>query len=266
MGNPRGMRRDFEALEKRRMAAVRLFPTDVNNSEIGRRLKICDQTVSRWRAQYRVGGESALRKAGRAGRKPLLSTGDQNRLVELLQKGPERLGYETPLWTCDRVADLIAQEFEVSYHAGHVWKILRQLNWSVQKPGAGNATKPASSGGKASAGQRLKESANGRPQDRLHRRKRIKPTAASLPDLGAARADARAAIPLQLEDDLRSRRDDLVELLFPDFRKVHRQRGSCGVPDAPLQHLSGPLLIIWGRLPAHRRRLVADFARCLEGE
>jgi transposase len=132
------MRRDFEALEKRRMAAVRLFPTDLNNSEIGRRLKICDQTVSRWRAQYRVGGESALRKAGRAGRKPLLSTADQRRLVELLEKGPERLGYETPLWTCDRVADLIAREFEVSYHAGHVWKILRRLNWSVQRP-AGRA-------------------------------------------------------------------------------------------------------------------------------
>ena len=75
-----------------------------------------------------------------------------------------------------------------------------------------------------------------------------------------------AAIEFQLEDDLHSRRDDLVELLFPDFRKVHRQRGSCGVPDAPLQHLSGPLLIIWGRLPAHRRRLVTEFVRYLEGE
>src|SRR6267143_5598236 len=82
MGNPRGMRRDFEALEKRRMAAVRLFPTDLNNSEIGRRLKICDQTVSRWRAQYRAGGESALRKAGRAGRKPLLSTADPRRSLQ----------------------------------------------------------------------------------------------------------------------------------------------------------------------------------------
>jgi transposase len=33
-----------------------------------------------------------------------------------------------------------------------------------------------------------------------------------------------------------------------------------------LQHLSGPLLIIWDRLPAHRSRLVAEFVRCLEGE
>src|SRR3989442_5441522 len=124
MGNPRGMRRDFDALEKRGMAGVRLFPTDLNNREIGGRLKICDQTVSRWRAQYRAGGESALRKAGRAGRKPLLSTTDQKRLVELLERGPERLGYETPLWTCDRVADLIAQGFEGSHPSGHVRKVL----------------------------------------------------------------------------------------------------------------------------------------------
>jgi len=34
------MRRDFECLEKRRMATVRLFATDLNNSMIGRRLKI----------------------------------------------------------------------------------------------------------------------------------------------------------------------------------------------------------------------------------
>jgi transposase len=99
---------------------------------------VCDQTVSRWRAQYRAGGEPALHKAGRAGRKPRLSAADQQRLVELLQKGPERLGYETPLWTCERVAHLIADEFGVSYHAGHVWKVLHQLNWSVQRP-AGRA-------------------------------------------------------------------------------------------------------------------------------
>jgi len=29
----------------------------------------------------------------------------------------------------------------------------------------------------------------------------------------------------------------------------------------PAQHLSGPLLIIWDRLPAHRSRLVSGFVR-----
>ena len=134
MGNPRGVRRDFDALEKRRWSAVRMFGGELNNSEIGRRLRVCNQTVSRWRKQFQAGGEAALRKAGRAGRKRLLSATDEQRLVGLLRQGPERLGYETPLWTCDRVGHLIEDEFGVRYHAGHVWKILRQLNWSPQRP------------------------------------------------------------------------------------------------------------------------------------
>ena len=138
MGNPRGVRRDFAALEKRRMAASALFDQGLNNSEIGRRLKVCNQTVSRWRKQFEKGGRQNLQKAGRAGRKPLMSDADRQRLVQLLQQGPERLGYETPLWTCKRVAYLIRQEFDISYHGGHVWKVLRQLNWSPQRP-AGKA-------------------------------------------------------------------------------------------------------------------------------
>jgi transposase len=128
MGNPKGVRRDFEALEKRRLAAIKLFGEAFNNSEVGRRLKVCNQTASRWRKQYEAGGKEALQKAGRAGRKPLLSAADQQRLVELLKQGPERLGYETPLWTCWRVAHLIEKEFGVSYHAGHVWKLLKALH------------------------------------------------------------------------------------------------------------------------------------------
>jgi transposase len=134
MGNPRGVRRDFEALENRRLAALQLFGQKFNNSEIGRRLKVCNQTVSRWRKQYQSGGKQALQKAGTAGRKPLLGATEQRRLVELLKQGPQSLGYETPLWTCWRVAHLIEQEFGVRYHAGHVWKVLRGLKWSVQRP------------------------------------------------------------------------------------------------------------------------------------
>jgi transposase len=83
-------------------------------------------------------GEKALRAAGRAGRKRRLDEKQRQRLVARLLEGPEKLGYETPLWTCERVAHLIEQEFGVRYHAGHVWKLLRQLNWSPQRP-AGRA-------------------------------------------------------------------------------------------------------------------------------
>jgi transposase len=135
MGNPRGVARDFDELERRRLAAVKMFEkAELNNSQIGRRLQVSNQTVSRWRKQYQAGGKQALRKAGRAGRKPKLEAGQLDRLVDLLKQGPERQGYETPLWTSDRVGRLVQREFGVDYHAGHVWKILRQLNWSPQRP------------------------------------------------------------------------------------------------------------------------------------
>ena len=135
MGNPAGVRRDFEALEKRRMEAVRLVEKrDLNQSEVARRLRVCRQTVSRWVDEFKAGGKDALKKAGRAGRKPELTEADRERLGELLLEGPEELGYETPLWTCARVAHLIEKEFEVKYHRGHVWKVLDDLGWSCQRP------------------------------------------------------------------------------------------------------------------------------------
>jgi len=134
MGNPAGVRRHFDALEKRRFQAIRLFEQGRNQSEIARQVRVVRQTVARWVQQYRARGKSALQKAGRAGRKPRLSEQQRQQLKKLLLAGPERLGYETPLWTCPRVAHLIEQQFGVCYHEGHVWKLLVRLGWSPQRP------------------------------------------------------------------------------------------------------------------------------------
>jgi transposase-like protein len=66
MGNPRGVARDFDALEARRMDALALMRKGLNNSEIGRQLGVVNQTVSRWRKEYSQGGKKALAQAGRA--------------------------------------------------------------------------------------------------------------------------------------------------------------------------------------------------------
>jgi transposase len=127
MGNPAGVTRDFDALEKRRFQAIRLWKRGQNQVRIARQLQVARQTVARWVQQYRVLGKTALRKAGRAGRRPRLSEEQQRRLKELLQLGPERLGYKSPLWTCPRMAHLIEREFGVRYHPGHVWKLRAAL-------------------------------------------------------------------------------------------------------------------------------------------
>ena len=134
MGNPKGVRRDFEALEQRRLQAVRLLKKGLSQSEVARQLGVGHASVNRWAQVLAQQGLGGLKQAGRAGRKPLLTAEDLKRLEQGLLKGPEALGYETPLWTLGRVGKLIKQEFGVQYHRGHVWRILRQLHWSCQRP------------------------------------------------------------------------------------------------------------------------------------
>jgi transposase len=134
MGNPAGVRRNFDALEKRRMQAAKLLKQGIHEAEVARRVGVHRQSVNRWARQLDELGVSGLKQAGRAGRKPRLSEVDLEKIREALKRGPESLGYETSLWTAWRVADLIERECGVRYHPGHVWKILRSLGWSCQRP------------------------------------------------------------------------------------------------------------------------------------
>jgi transposase len=55
-------------------------------------------------------------------------------LEELLLAGAQAAGYEHGLWTLGRVRALLAQRFGVQYSEVAVWKLLRELKWSPQKP------------------------------------------------------------------------------------------------------------------------------------
>jgi transposase len=116
------------------MLAARLLEKGLSQSEVARRVEAHRQSVSQWAAELREKGRAALKKAGRAGRKPRLGPQDIKKVERGLKGGPEALGYENSLWTANRVAHLIEQECGVGYHPGHVWKILRQLGWSCQRP------------------------------------------------------------------------------------------------------------------------------------
>jgi transposase len=134
MGFPAGVRRDFEALERRRMQAARLLEKGHSQSEVARQVGAHRQSVSQWAAELREKGRAGLKKAGRAGRKPRLSGTDLRKIERGLKCGPEALGYETGLWTTNRVTHLIEQECGITYHPSQAWRILRQLGWSCQRP------------------------------------------------------------------------------------------------------------------------------------
>ena len=53
---------------------------------------------------------------------------------KLLAQGPQSFGFEGDVWTCRRIATVIAQALGVRYHPDHVRKMMHAFGWSVQKP------------------------------------------------------------------------------------------------------------------------------------
>ncbi len=135
MQKPIPPRRDFRHLEQRRQRAARLFAAGkLSLAEIARELQVSRQSVSRWYAEWKKGGRHALRAAGRAGRKPKLNRQQLQQVEQALRQGARAHGFATDLWTLPRVAIVIERLTGVHYHPGHVWKILRALDWSLQRP------------------------------------------------------------------------------------------------------------------------------------
>ncbi len=128
-------RRDFQGLEQRRKQAGRLFAAGkMILSEISRQLSVSRQSVSRWYAEWKQGGAGALKGAGRAGRMPKVNKQDLKKVDKALRQGARAHGFGTDLWTLPRVAAVMKRLTGVQYHAGHVWKILGAMDWSLQRP------------------------------------------------------------------------------------------------------------------------------------
>jgi transposase len=134
MGNPRGVKRDFDGLEARRLQAARLLKKGLSEAEVARQVGVHRQSVNRWAKTLAESGISGLKKAKHVGRPAALSEKDLGKLEQDLKRGPEAFGYETGLWTTQRVGRLIEERFGVRFHTRHVWWLLRQMGWSCQRP------------------------------------------------------------------------------------------------------------------------------------
>lgn len=121
-------------LERRRRRAIKLLEAGLQPVEVARQLGVDRRSVRRWKAAYRKRGDTGIRAQPAPGRPAALDRKDKARLERLLLKGAEAAGYGTDLWTCPRVAEVIAEWFGVEYHVDHIGRLLRGMGWSPQKP------------------------------------------------------------------------------------------------------------------------------------
>lgn len=132
MGSERVTPSDWR--EWRRLQAWRLAQHGWKQCDIAAALDATEGAVSQWVAAARRGGTVALLSRTSPGHPAKLSA-DQKRLIpDLLWHGPEAYGFRGAVWTGGRVAQVIAEEFGVRYHTGHVARVLQELCWTPQVP------------------------------------------------------------------------------------------------------------------------------------
>ena len=120
--------------EARRLQALSLQQNGWKQTEIAEALCVTDGAVSQWMHLVETQGAAALLARPHTGRPATLTPEQKNLLPDYLSHGAEAYGFRGDVWTCERVAQVIAWEWAVSYHPSHVARLLKELQWTPQLP------------------------------------------------------------------------------------------------------------------------------------
>lgn len=125
-------RRDFKSLELRRRKGMRMLARGIGQAEVARTLEVSRQTTSSWAKKLAVDPQAWRRKP--LGRPSGLDAVQKKRLGKALLAGAIANDFPTELWTLARVVKLIEREFGLTYSTVNVWRILREMGFSNQRP------------------------------------------------------------------------------------------------------------------------------------
>ena len=120
--------------ETRRVQAWNLHRQGWKQKDIAVALGVSAAAVNKWLKHGREGGVERLRHQRPSGTQPRLSPSQREQLRQLLALGPESFGFVDAVWTSKRVTAVIQRWFGVTYHRGHVSKLLRTLGIYVRVP------------------------------------------------------------------------------------------------------------------------------------
>jgi transposase len=119
-----------------RLEAIMLSVQRRTTGQIARGLQVDRTRVHAWIGAWNEYGEQGLLEGHRSGRPPELNAAQREQLADILDSGPVAYGLNTGVWTSPLITQIIAEEFDVAYHPGHVRRLLKQLDFSVQRPKA----------------------------------------------------------------------------------------------------------------------------------
>jgi transposase len=123
-----------QELERRRISAAKDLQKEMTQSDVARKYDVNPSSVCRWNKALKEKGLEGVKRRKAPGAKSKLSEEQQHKLREIIFKGAATYGYKTDLWTLRRVAEVIQEEFKVSYHFRSLSDVLHRMGLSPQKP------------------------------------------------------------------------------------------------------------------------------------
>lgn len=113
--------------ETRRLHAWKLHQLGWTQVRIARALGVTQGAVSQWFKRFREGGGvEALRHHPAPGRQAALTDEQFAQIPVLIACGAKAFGFPDDQWTTNRVTTMLKQVFGVSYHPGHVSRVLQK--------------------------------------------------------------------------------------------------------------------------------------------
>lgn len=118
----------------KRIRAIIMNSEGQTSGEIADLLKAPRSCVSDWIRNYHDYGIEGLREGHRSGRPAELTSEQKDYLADIVESGPTAYGFLTGVWSAISIAEVIRDEFGISYDPRHVRRILDELDFSIQRP------------------------------------------------------------------------------------------------------------------------------------
>lgn len=117
-------------LEARRRKAAEYFKQGKTKYWVAKHFKVSFPASGEWYKRWK----SDTLEAQKPGKKEKLSVEQKKGLSRMILKNPTFYGYETQLWTLERITACVKKEFGIAYRPRSLSHMLHTLGFSCQKP------------------------------------------------------------------------------------------------------------------------------------
>lgn len=129
-----GRQLPHNVLEHYRYRAISLRKKGWKVKAIAEAFGVNRRAVTRWFSQYKKAGKKSLRSKKAAGPSFKLTIEEMSYLLDLFRDDATEHGFETPLWTCKRIQQVMQNRMGKKLHTTNIMRWLKRLNFTNQKP------------------------------------------------------------------------------------------------------------------------------------